>query len=89
MDRRLLLIAFASAAACEKPAAPATHVPGEDAACGDEVRVCEDGTPIGRVGPECAFAACPGPEDGAAFDPDGTQSDGQTSPPVPTEDADE
>jgi hypothetical protein len=78
-----LVLALAGTAACEKPAPPDTHVPGE---CTDETKICGDGTPVGRVGPDCDFAACPGPKDGAAPPVgDDQQEDGQSSPPVPTE----
>ncbi|MBC8073247.1 MAG: hypothetical protein IAG13_33300 [Deltaproteobacteria bacterium] len=76
------MFAFGFAAGCEKSAAPTTTVPGE---CTDDAKICPDGTPVGRVGPSCEFAECPGAQDGAAPAVDGTAPDGQTSPPVPTE----
>jgi len=78
----LLVASFAVASACGARSAQESSTPD----CGDDVRVCADGTPVGRTGPSCEFAECPGPYDGAAFDPDGIPSDAQTPPPVPTED---
>ncbi|HWB79286.1 MAG TPA: hypothetical protein VG755_30200 [Nannocystaceae bacterium] len=85
MKRRITMIAMVCAIGCEKPAGPDTNVPGQYA-CAHDTKVCPDGTPVGRVGEHCEWAACPGPNDGASLDPDGTQSDGQSYPPVPTED---
>jgi hypothetical protein len=33
--------------------------PGGGVACTLEAKICPDGTSVGRVGPNCAFAACP------------------------------
>lgn len=84
----MFILGIVCALGCEKPASPDTIVPGEYA-CAHDTKVCPDGTPVGRVGKSCDWAPCPAAHDGAAFDPDGTQSDGQSYPPVPTEDADE
>lgn len=32
------------------------------AACTEEAKVCPDGSSVGRTGPHCEFAACPGEE---------------------------
>jgi hypothetical protein len=29
-------------------------------ACTMEAKICPDGSAVGRTGPDCAFAACPG-----------------------------
>lgn len=34
--------------------------PPEEVACTAEAKLCPDGTSVGRTGPDCAFAACPG-----------------------------
>ncbi len=34
--------------------------PGGDMACTQETMLCPDGSYVGRTGPNCAFAACPG-----------------------------
>ena len=37
-----------------------TAVPGTDpVACTEEAKVCDDGSSVGREGPDCEFAACP------------------------------
>ncbi len=36
-------------------------------ACTMEAKLCPDGTAVGRTGPSCEFAACPGAQDGASF----------------------
>jgi hypothetical protein len=84
MERRIFILGIVCALGCEKPVAPATYVPGRYS-CKHDTKVCPDGTPVARVGKHCDWAPCPGPNDGAAWDPDGRQSDGQSSPPVPTE----
>ncbi len=30
------------------------------AVCTKEAKLCPDGTAVGRIGPNCEFAACPG-----------------------------
>jgi hypothetical protein len=46
----------------------------EPQACTTEAKVCPDGTAVGRTGPNCEFAPCPG-----GTDPDGTCTvDGKT-----------
>jgi len=39
---------------------------GGGVACTMEAKICSDGTAVGRTGPNCEFAACPG-EDGDEF----------------------
>jgi putative hemolysin len=34
----------------------------EAVACTEEAKICPDGSAVGRVGPDCEFAACPEPE---------------------------
>ena len=34
--------------------------PGETTACTMEAKLCPDGSAVGRIGPRCEFAACPG-----------------------------
>lgn len=42
------------------PSNAAIEGPGEDGvACTLEAKLCPDGTPVGRVGPNCEFAPCP------------------------------
>lgn len=36
-----------------------SHAP-EPVACTMEAKLCPDGTAVGRTGPNCEFAACPG-----------------------------
>jgi hypothetical protein len=43
---------------CARP--PTTAPPGERA-CQEDAKVCPDGSSVGRTGPDCEFAACPGP----------------------------
>jgi hypothetical protein len=33
---------------------------GEPVACTMEAKICPDGSAVGRSGPKCEFAACPG-----------------------------
>ena len=51
-----LLLLFA---ACARPAAPVD----EPQACTMEAKVCPDGSAVGRTGPNCEFAPCPGGEE--------------------------
>jgi hypothetical protein len=52
----LIIGAFGVYAATRAPA-PGT---GEQIACTDEAKLCPDGSSVGRTGPNCAFAPCPG-----------------------------
>jgi len=48
---------------------PAPGGPGPDGgsqACTEEAMVCPDGSAVGRTGPNCTFAPCPGPAKAAA-----------------------
>lgn len=39
-------------------------------ACTEEAKVCPDGSSVGRTGPHCEFAACPGESgEGGALKP--------------------
>lgn len=33
---------------------------GQDRACTMEAKLCKDGSSVGRTGPHCEFATCPG-----------------------------
>ena len=37
-----------------------TDKTGDEVACTKEAKICPDGTAVGRTGPNCEFAACPG-----------------------------
>jgi len=37
--------------------------PTQPVACTAEVKLCPDGSSVGRTGPHCEFAACPGVAD--------------------------
>lgn len=41
------------------PTTPATP-PQDQVACTQEAMLCPDGSAVGRTGPNCAFAPCPG-----------------------------
>ena len=47
--------------AVEPPALPVPPGPG-GIACTMEAKLCPDGSAVGRIGPKCEFAACPGEE---------------------------
>ena len=76
----LVVFALVALAGCQKQAQSPAEPGGQ--ACTREAKVCPDGSSVGRTGPNCEFAECPGAKDS----PDGTPGDGQSSPPVPTED---
>ena len=42
-----------------QPGSSSSGSPGSRA-CSEEAKICPDGTAVGRTGPNCAFAACPG-----------------------------
>ncbi len=42
------------------PNKPTQPDPGK--ACTEEAKVCEDGSSVGRTGPNCEFAPCPEPK---------------------------
>lgn len=54
----LLLLALASLAGCHHEMAkpPAD----EQVMCTMDAKLCPDGSAVGRVGPHCEFAPCPG-----------------------------
>lgn len=37
-----------------------TYGPDKPVACTADAKLCPDGSAVGRVGPDCEFAACPG-----------------------------
>lgn len=39
---------------------PGVLKPGESVICTADAKICPDGSGVGRVGPNCEFAACPG-----------------------------
>ncbi|MFA5930293.1 MAG: cupredoxin family copper-binding protein [Candidatus Micrarchaeia archaeon] len=45
--------------AASPPAPPGSNNPTGPVACSMEAKICPDGTPVGRTGPNCEFAACP------------------------------
>lgn len=63
--KRIATIAFAlgvaGAIGCAKK--DTAHPDDVDAtACTEEAKLCPDGSSVGREGPDCEFAACPGEE---------------------------
>jgi len=44
----------------KKENANTPNTPGTTKACTEEAKLCPDGTAVGRTGPNCEFAACPG-----------------------------
>lgn len=62
-----LLLSSTPVQACELheaagPAASAGPASGEEPVmCTQEAKICPDGTAVGRTGPNCEFAPCPGP----------------------------
>ncbi len=41
-------------------AAKKTEAPTTPRACTEEAKICPDGSSVGRTGPNCEFAPCPG-----------------------------
>lgn len=41
---------------------PLPPTQGEPRACTQEAKLCPDGSSVGRIGPNCEFAPCPGTE---------------------------
>jgi len=39
---------------------PMPPIQGEPRACSQEAKLCPDGSSVGRIGPNCEFAPCPG-----------------------------
>jgi hypothetical protein len=44
----------------DAPPPPSHPMADEGTACTMDVRLCADGSYVGRTGADCAFAACPG-----------------------------
>jgi hypothetical protein len=42
------------------PSSPYRPLPIEPVACPMDAKICPDGTGVGRTGPKCEFAPCPG-----------------------------
>jgi hypothetical protein len=55
----LLSLGVITAAACANSAPPANQPPGGPN-CTTEAKICPDGSGVGRTGPNCEFAPCPG-----------------------------
>jgi hypothetical protein len=77
--RALLVAVLAAAVGCSNGNGLDSTRPGSR--CGPDLRVCPDGTAVGRIGPDCEWQACPR---SAVPTTDGTAPDGQTPPAVPT-----
>ena len=75
----LLPLALLGAACGPKADKPETKAPeaGEDdgVVCTMDAKICPDGSGVGRVGPDCEFAPCPGEEDGPAPEAPDEESD--------------
>lgn len=59
LKRFIIPIAAVLAAACS-PTPPASAPDTPSSGCTEEAKVCPDGSSVGREGPDCEFAACPG-----------------------------
>ncbi|MDC0721390.1 hypothetical protein [Nannocystis bainbridge] len=72
---RTLLLALAGllGACAGKSNPPPADNPG-GVACTMEAKVCPDGSAVGRTGPNCEFAPCPGPA--------GESPESETPPPA-------
>jgi hypothetical protein len=55
-----LLVALALACAKRTDPAPSPPPEGGPVACTMDAKMCPDGSAVGREGPNCEFAACPG-----------------------------
>ncbi|SFE98323.1 hypothetical protein SAMN02745121_06366 [Nannocystis exedens] len=61
-SRALLLTLAGLFAACAgKSNPPPADNPDGQKACTMEAKLCPDGSAVGRTGPNCEFAPCPGP----------------------------
>lgn len=59
----------------------------KEKACTQEVMVCPDGTSVGRVGPNCEFAACPTPLLTPEPSPEASPSESPSATPTATSSA--
>lgn len=61
------------------PATPAPRPPAErpEHMCTMDAKICPDGTGVGRTGPNCEFAPCPGEAEHDPPEPEDEQEDGQ------------
>lgn len=64
MRRAVPLALLTLLTACPNKQAPRTESPqdegGEQVACTMDAKLCPDGSAVGRQGPNCEFAPCPG-----------------------------
>jgi hypothetical protein len=61
-SRALLLTLAGLLGACaNKSNPPPAENPDDQKACTMEAKLCPDGSAVGRTGPNCEFAPCPGP----------------------------
>ena len=76
MKALILLSLGFTAAGCSEPAPPTAPTPDlpPATACQMDAKLCPDGSSVGRSGPDCEFAACPGGGDGDADPPRGQRS---------------
>jgi hypothetical protein len=78
-----------------RPMPPRDRGPGDQIMCTMEAKICPDGTGVGRTGPNCEFAPCPGePGYVAPTEPephpggeDGSSGSGSTAPGSPPDEA--
>ena len=71
----LAFLAAAVAGACT-PKKDTANPDDKAVACTEEAKVCPDGSSVGREGPNCEFAACPG-EGEAAAEADAPEGEGE------------
>lgn len=69
-----------STAACAEKAAPPADDGAGQVMCTMEAKICPDGTGVGRTGPKCEFAPCPGEKPGTT--PPATGGKPDTPPPA-------
>lgn len=80
-------LGLAAAVGCQAKKDTAQPDDVNGTACTEEAKVCPDGSAVGREGPDCEFAACPGDaEDGDAIEA-GAEADGAAQDAEGTEDA--
>lgn len=58
----LLALALASILLAGCTQSGSTDTPVQPVACTEDAKICPDGSAVGRVGPDCEFAACPAAE---------------------------